>query len=103
MLSRIDLPLIKKFEWIKDSERCLSQRDLANKYKISKRSVFNILKRKQAYLDYESNPSYEVQRKIRGNRERQIDDEIYSWCVAQRARNLSISGPILQEKQDKSQ
>ena len=56
MLSRIDLPLIKKIELIKDSDRCLSQRDLANKYKISKGVLFNILKRKQEYLeDYKSN------------------------------------------------
>ena len=51
---RIDLPRIKNVELIQDSVRCLSQRDLANKYKISKGSVLNILKRKQDYLeDYE--------------------------------------------------
>ncbi|CAF4008710.1 unnamed protein product, partial [Rotaria sp. Silwood1] len=41
---------------MKHSKCCLSQRHLAAKYKISKRVVFNILKRKHEYLgDYESN------------------------------------------------
>ena len=82
MLSRIDLPLIKKIELIKDSDRFLSQRDLANKYKISKGVLFNILKRKQEYLeDYKSNQSSEVKGKIKNDRGRQIDYEIYSWFV----------------------
>ena len=99
MSSRIDLPLIKKVELINDSERCLSQRDLANKYKISKGAVFNILKGKQEYLeDYESNQSSEVKIKIKNDRGRQIDNEMYSWFIAQRAKNLPISGPIVQEK-----
>ena len=34
MSPRVDLPLIKKVELIKDSERHLSQRDLAVKYDI---------------------------------------------------------------------
>jgi predicted DNA-binding protein YlxM (UPF0122 family) len=51
MSLRVDLPLFKKVELIKDSDRHLSQRDLATKYKISTDAVCNILKRKQEYLD----------------------------------------------------
>ena len=99
MSTRIDSPLGKKVELIKDSERCLSQRDLATKYKISKGAVFNILKRKHEYLnDYESNQSNGVRRKIKNDYGKRIDDETYEWFVAQRAKNLPISGPILQEK-----
>ena len=47
----VDLPLFKKVELIKDSDRHLSQRDLATKYKISTDAVCNILKGKQEYLD----------------------------------------------------
>jgi hypothetical protein len=99
MSTRIDLPLIKKVELIRDSERNESQRDLATKYEISKGAVFNILKRKQEYLaDYESNQCSETKRKIKDEMGKKIDDETYSWFVAQRAKNLPISGPILQEK-----
>ena len=99
MSPRVDLPLIKKVELIKDSERHLSQRDLAVKYKISTGAVCNILKRKQEYLsDFESNQCNEVKRKLKNNLGKKIDDETYSWFVAQRAKNLPISGPILQEK-----
>jgi predicted DNA-binding protein YlxM (UPF0122 family) len=99
MSTRIDLPLGKKVELIKDSERCLSQRDLATKYKISKGAVFNILKRKHEYLnDYESNQSNGVRREIKNDYGKRIGDETYEWFLVQRAKNLPISGPILQEK-----
>ena len=51
MSPRVDLPLFKKVELIKDYDRHLSQRELATKYKISTGAVCNILKRKQEYLD----------------------------------------------------
>ncbi len=99
MSPRVDLPLFKKVELIKDSDRHLSQRDLAIKYKISTGAVCNILKRKQEYLDdFESNQCHEVRRKIKNNLGKKIDEETYSWFVAQRAKNLPISGPILQER-----
>jgi hypothetical protein len=68
MSPRVDLPLFKKGELIKDSDRYLSERDLAIKYKISTGAVCNILKRKQEYLDdFESNQCHEVRRKIKNN------------------------------------
>ena len=85
MSTRVDLPLIKKIELIKDSERSASQRDLAVKYKISKGAVFNILKRKQEYLaDYESNQYSETKRKMKNDLGKEIDDETYSWFVDQK-------------------
>ena len=99
MSPRVDLPLFKKVELIKDYDRHLSQRDLATKYKISTGAVCNILKRKQEYLnDFESNQCHEVRRKIKNNLGRRIDEETYSWFVAQRAKKLPLSGPILQER-----
>jgi predicted DNA-binding protein YlxM (UPF0122 family) len=91
MAPRVDLPLLKKVELIKDYDRQFSQRDLATKYKISTGAVCDILKRKQEYLDdFESNQCHEVRRKI--------DEETYSWFVAQRAKNITLSGPTIQEK-----
>ena len=49
MSTWFDLPLIKTVELIKDSERCLSQQDLAAKHKLLKNAVWGILKRKQEY------------------------------------------------------
>ncbi len=91
MAPRVYLPLLKKAELIKDYDRQFSQRDFATKYKISTGAVCNILKRKQEYLDdFESNQCHEVRRKI--------DEETYSWFVAQRAKNTTLSGPTIQEK-----
>ncbi|CAF1348282.1 unnamed protein product [Rotaria sordida] len=99
MAPRVDLPLLKKVELIKDYDRQFSQRDLATKYKISTGAVCNILKRKQEYLDdFESNQCHEVRRKIKNNLRRKIDEETYSWFVAQRAKNITLSGPTIQEK-----
>ena len=39
-----------------------------------------------------------MRRKIKNDYGKRIDDETYEWFVAQRAKNLPISGPILQEK-----
>jgi predicted DNA-binding protein YlxM (UPF0122 family) len=99
MAPRVYLPLLKKVELIKDYDRQFSQRDLATKYKISTGAVCNILKRKQEYLDdFESNQCHEVRRKIKNNLRRKIDEETYSWFVAQRAKNITLSGPTIQEK-----
>lgn len=99
MAPRVDLPLLKKVELIKDYDRKFSQRDLAIKYKISTGAVCNILKRKQEYLnDFESNQCHEIRRKIKNNLRKKIDEETYSWFVAQRAKNITLSGPTLQEK-----
>ena len=43
MSPRVDLPLFNKVELKKDSDRYLSQRHLATKYKISTGAVCNIL------------------------------------------------------------
>ena len=60
----------------------MAKRSRKNKYKISKGVLFNILKHKQEYLeDYKSNQSSEVKGKIKNDRGRQIDYEIYSWSV----------------------
>ena len=97
--ARVDLPLLKKVELIKDYYRQFSQRDLEAKYKISTGAVCNILKRKQEYLnDFESNQCHEIRRKIKNNLRRKIDEETYSWFVAQRAKNITLSGPTIQEK-----
>ncbi len=65
MSTLVDFSLSQKAPLIKDPECCLSQKDLAAKYKISKGAVFNILKRKQEYLgDYESNQCNGVKRRF---------------------------------------
>ena len=91
MAPRVDLPLLKTVELIKDYDSQFSKRDLAAKYKTSTGAVCNILKRKQEYLnDFESNQCHKIRRKI--------DEETYSWFSAQRAKNITLSGPTIQEK-----
>jgi uncharacterized protein (DUF2461 family) len=102
MASRHDLTLQKKVEFIFDYKdgNGLSQRVLSENYHISLGSVSNILKRRKEYLhDYETNQNQQVKRKFKNvNSQKLLDDHVYEWFVQQRAKNIPISRPILQEK-----
>jgi len=101
MATRRDLTLHDKVQLIFDNNEGngLSQRKLAEKYKISLGSVSNILKRKEEYLnDYETNQNQNVKRKFKNEYGQQLDDQVYEWFVQQRSKGIPISGPILQQK-----
>ncbi len=77
----------------------LSQRKLCEKYKVSKGAVYNILQRKNEYkLDFQSNGNKGVKRKLQDETGQKIDEAVFSWFVAQRAKNIPMSGPLIQEK-----
>ena len=58
----------------------------------------NILKRKSEYTyDYETHKNKKVKRKLKNDVRQEINDNVYEWFVAQRAKNIPITGPILQE------
>jgi hypothetical protein len=61
--------------------------------------VCNILQRKDEYkLDFQSNANKGVKRKLQDEPGQKIDEAVFSWFVAQRAKNIPISGPLIQEK-----
>lgn len=101
MTSRHELTLQEKIQFIFDNKdgNGLSQRKLSDKYNISLGSVSNILKRKTEYLhDYETNQNQQSKRKFKDVNAQKLDEHVYEWFVQQRAKNIPISGPILQEK-----
>ena len=70
-----------------------------DKYMISKGAVYNILKRKEEYQsDYELNANKGVKRKLGDELGQNIDENVFSWFVNQRSKNIPISGPLIQEK-----
>ncbi|CAF2127050.1 unnamed protein product [Rotaria magnacalcarata] len=96
-MSRDDLDLEQKMNLIKDSERGLSYRELRNKFQVSIGAVSNILKRKNEYItDYETNLNKRVKCKVNNHSSQTINDSIYEWFVAQRAKKVPVSDPILQ-------
>ncbi|CAF2002117.1 unnamed protein product [Rotaria magnacalcarata] len=79
-------------------ERGLSHRDLRDKFQVSIGAVSNILKRKHEYMsDYETNLNRNVKRKVNQDFRQIINDSVYEWFIAQRAKKIPVSGPILQE------
>jgi hypothetical protein len=77
----------------------LSRRTLCDKYKISKGAVFNILQRKDEYQsDFQMNANKGVKRKLQDESGQKIDEEVFSWFVKQRSKNIPVSEPLIQEK-----
>ncbi|CAF3004919.1 unnamed protein product [Rotaria sp. Silwood2] len=100
-MKRHELTLEQKISLIKDNSNGngLSIRTLAEKYSISKSSVTNILTRRTEYEDdYLTNANKGIKRKLKNGNGRQIDEILFEWFTAQRAKNIPISGPLLQEK-----
>ena len=100
-MKRHELPSEEKIQLIKDNNGglCMSVRKLAEKYSISKSSATNILSRREEYeTDYLSNANKGTKRKLKNDAGKHIDDILFEWFTAQRAKHIPISGPILQEK-----
>ncbi|CAF1177590.1 unnamed protein product [Rotaria magnacalcarata] len=98
MTSRRELCLEEKMNLIKEKELGTSHRQLSDKFQISLGAVSNIWKRKCEYTnDYETNRNKKVKRKLKNDSSQEINENVYEWFVAQRAKNISIGGPVLQE------
>ncbi len=77
----------------------LPQRKLCEKHKVSTGAVYNILQRKDGYKhDFQSNANKSVKRKLQDDSSYKIDETVFSWFVAQRAKNIPLSRPLIQEK-----
>ncbi|CAF1622589.1 unnamed protein product [Adineta ricciae] len=97
MPNRNDLTLEQKINLIKENEAGSCYRDLRDKFNVSIGAVSNILKRKREYMsDYETNLSKNVKRKTSHDFSQSINESVYEWFVAQRAKKIPVSGPILQ-------
>lgn len=98
MAIRRELPLQEKIDLIKEKERGSSHRQLSERFRISIGSVSNIVKRKLEYTeDYETNRNKKINRRCREDSNQDVNEGVYEWFVAQRSKNIPISGPILQE------
>lgn len=100
-MKRHELTLEQKVSLINDNSdgNGLSIRKLAEKYAVSKSSVANILNRRAEYqLDYVSNSNKDCKRKLKDEIGKHLDEVLFEWFTAQRAKNIAISGPLLQEK-----
>ncbi|CAF4216168.1 unnamed protein product [Rotaria magnacalcarata] len=100
MSHRKALTLEEKVALIKDNQNGhgLSVRQLADNYKISKSSAANILRRSEEFLaDYSSNSNKSIKRELKDETRQKIDEIVFEWFAQQRAKQIPIAGPILQE------
>ncbi|CAF1330605.1 unnamed protein product [Adineta steineri] len=80
----------------------LSVRELANKYVIFKSSAANIILRREEYLlDYASNSNKAIKQKHKDDGTHMIDELVVEWFTIQRAKNIPIAEPVLQEEERK--
>jgi predicted DNA-binding protein YlxM (UPF0122 family) len=99
MATKHTLTLSEKIQLIHEHEANVSYRTLADHYKISIGSISNIIKRKVEYMEnYEQNENSNKKRNLRDDFNQQLDQKVYEWFVAQRSKNIPISGPLLQER-----
>lgn len=93
------LNLKTKIDLIKtEQEQKLSVKQLADKYKCGKTQVYKILKNKDDIREkwYRGQCSAKSKRSLKKTGNEEINELVYQWFLNARAKNLPISGPILQ-------
>ncbi|XP_070573829.1 tigger transposable element-derived protein 4-like [Ptychodera flava] len=97
---RTELSLADKVKLIKDAESTrLTRQQLGQKYGIGKTTATDIIRKKAEYLrQYEENANGSRQRFKTTSKFEEINDLTWTWFQQARAKNIPISGPMLQEK-----
>ena len=72
---------------------------MADKYKISRSSVANILRGSEEFLvDSSSNFNKRLKRKFKNENGQKVEELVFEWFIQQRVKHIPMSGPILHEK-----
>ena len=99
--ARVDLNLQQKLNLKADSEKVpkLTQKELGEKYGISRATVSDILKRKDFYkTQFTDNMESSKKRFSVSSKFSDLNELLFKWFTQARAKNIPISGPILQKK-----
>ncbi|KAK3101564.1 hypothetical protein FSP39_004521 [Pinctada imbricata] len=97
---RKELNLEEKITLIDDSEKVpkVTQKELSKKYGIGATTVSDIIKRKDFYREQCKNSiSTKRQRFVSGSKFGDLNETVFKWFEQARAKNIPISGPIIQE------
>ena len=93
------LTLEQRYALVQDSDSGKSQRKLAEKYEISVGAVNKNLKRKRDITDAHDLNLNPKTKQMRPNcKFEDINEKIFAWFQGARARNIPISGPVIQAK-----
>lgn len=97
---RRELDLKERYEVVRLKEKNphVSARRLADQFKCGKTQIQAILLEKdEISKDYESNVNGNIKR-VRGSQHEEIDKALLDWFQKARSKNISVTGPMLQEK-----
>lgn len=96
---RSRLTLKQKYELIKNHGEKMNIDELKKKYNCSQSAVYKIIQNKKSIVDeYLSTQNDSAKMKVRSAKFETINELTYNWFVQARAKNLPISGLLLQEK-----
>ena len=97
--SKSQLTLEQRYALINDSDSGMSQRKLSEKYNISLGAVNKNLKRKRDITDaHDLNVNPKSKQMTRNSKFEEINEKTLAWFQAARARNIPISGSVIQTK-----
>ncbi|CAI6365443.1 unnamed protein product [Macrosiphum euphorbiae] len=93
------LTLNEKIKLIESSEKDkLTVKQICELFKCGKSQVYNILKQKNEIKEQWMNGNGRMKRKPKSNANEEINNLTWEWFVSARAKNIPISGPIIQTK-----
>ncbi|XP_042147493.1 tigger transposable element-derived protein 6-like [Ixodes scapularis] len=95
---RSSLPFSTKVEIIRRVERGEKKSEVAASFKIARSTLSTILKNKPAILQKPRDRPNADGKRIRAPAFDRVEKALYAWFLDIRARNLPVSGPMLQQK-----
>lgn len=97
MPKRVDLNLTEKVKIIELRENNVSLNKILDEFKCGKSVVYKIMKDKDKILNlWMAGNNGNRKRKLRITGNEQINEAVWEWFVSARAKNVPLSGPLLQ-------
>ena len=89
--------LAEKCKALKDLEKGISNKDVAEKYGVPKNTVSTWVKNKEKLLSALEKSSCK-RRKIRESNYADVDNVVFKWFLSQRSKSIPIDGTLIKEK-----
>ena len=91
--------VVEKCKALKDLEKGMSNKEVAQKYGVPKNTISTWVKNKDKLLtSLEKNGTKSKRKKLRTGNFENVDKAIFTWFVAKRSQQVPIDGIILKEK-----
>ncbi len=94
---RVELSLARKVDLLAtyDVKPRPTQKELATKFNIGRQTVSDIVKRREHYLNQYGENMASSRKRLTGGKYEKLNDMVHAWYKMARAKNFSLSGPML--------